>query len=374
MRMTEIRVIPQVLRTQIGSRWPLVLTQCVKKRRAIINQTQWAGERTKEARFVNRLGLVAGIYSVLSNWLGKEEAFRTVSRITVPIGVCEQWHNLKSLELAGKRGMDRLMAFYEFMGRDGSGQFVKRAMTQRSDELLEFEVRDCLFVRFFREIGMIELATLFCKVDKAFFPTAIPEYEFSRGDSFENTCAYGKEHCLFRFKRKTYLVDEVYLGETPLLDFTHPRIQMAYERLDLVYDTDQTKLGRFYEYVEREIEVVGENPVAKSASQVLKKGRGGRNFKTTLFMALLRAAAIPCRAYLVPARDGMVLCAEVFYDGAWSRPKPWSSHGASASVGPSEWDAMNGGLSGKSAAEAARTYESPDAFFSERKRGKGLGS
>ncbi len=49
---------------------------------------------------------------------------------------------------------------------------------------------------------MPELTRLFCEVDTEFFAEAFPEFRFHRGDSLENTVAYGKDHCVFIFERR----------------------------------------------------------------------------------------------------------------------------------------------------------------------------
>jgi hypothetical protein len=40
-------------------------------------------------------------------------------------------------------------------------------------------------------------------VDRVFYEKAFPELLFHRGDSWENTIAYGKDHCDFIFELKT---------------------------------------------------------------------------------------------------------------------------------------------------------------------------
>ena len=46
------------------------------------------------------------------------------------------------------------------------------------------------------------LGKLFCEVDREFFPEAFPDFRFHRGDSWDNTIAYGKDHCDFIFEKK----------------------------------------------------------------------------------------------------------------------------------------------------------------------------
>jgi hypothetical protein len=55
---------------------------------------------------------------------------------------------------------------------------------------------------FMQEAGTPELTRIFCASDHEFSPKAFPEFEFSRGDSPENTLAYGKTRCEYLFKKK----------------------------------------------------------------------------------------------------------------------------------------------------------------------------
>jgi hypothetical protein len=62
---------------------------------------------------------------------------------------------------------------------------------------------------FFTEVGTPELTRLFCEVDREFFPRAFPDLRFYRGDSWENTIAYGKNQCEFIFETKQNKIDAV---------------------------------------------------------------------------------------------------------------------------------------------------------------------
>jgi hypothetical protein len=43
---------------------------------------------------------------------------------------------------------------------------------------------------------------LSCEVDRRFFPEAFPGLIFHRGNSWEKTIVYGKDHCEFVFEKK----------------------------------------------------------------------------------------------------------------------------------------------------------------------------
>ena len=366
MKIREMKITTTVLRNEVGPLWIFVLIKCLIRKRVIFNSTHWARQNTVEARFASRLAFTAAVYSVLSEMFDRDEAFRIVSKIIVPIGACEQWDNLRSLDVENKNGIERLGKFYDFMGEGGSGQFVRRKLVERSDKLLQFEVRECLFARFFEQVGMLELATLLCKVDRAFFPTAIPDYEFSRNDSWENTAAYKKDHCEFKFEKKNSFVDEKYIRETLLLDFTHPGIQMLYEDLDLPYKTDEKKINFIYEYVKREIKAANSAGKIKPASKVLKQRRGSNTKKTILFMALLRAGGVPCRVHFVTTSKGIQSRAEIFYQGEWVGIARWIDHGGIAPVDYGAWGQENTNAWGVSVLDDHGVFDSPDSFYKER--------
>jgi hypothetical protein len=56
-------------------------------------------------------------------------------------------------------------------------------------------IKKCIAHDFFSEAGTPELTRFFCQGDGLFFTEAFPDLEFTRGDSWENTIADGKDHC-----------------------------------------------------------------------------------------------------------------------------------------------------------------------------------
>lgn len=204
MKMKEIKFIKSVLSKEIGWSWPLFLIKCLIRKRSVFNNTYWANEKGAESKFAKRLSISAVIFLNLIEKMGKERAFEIMRKILVPTSCNEQWKNLSSLNISHKKSMDKLFAFYDFMGKGGVGQFVQRTLIKQDDNILHYEVRNCIFARFYKETGMPELTQLFCEVDKEFFPKAFPGIKFHRGDSWENTIAYGKDHCEFIFEKKDY--------------------------------------------------------------------------------------------------------------------------------------------------------------------------
>ena len=201
MKIKEIKIIEFVLSKEIGWSWPLFLIKCLIRKRSVFNNTHWVNEKGPESEFANRLSASAAIYLNLKEKRGKERAFEIMKEMIVPIGCNEQWGNLKSLNIPHKKDMDRLLAFYDFMGKGGVGQFVQRTIIKQNDDIFRFQIRNCFFARFYEEAGTPELTQLFCEVDREFFPKAFPSLKFHRGDSWENTIAYGKDHCEFIFEK-----------------------------------------------------------------------------------------------------------------------------------------------------------------------------
>jgi hypothetical protein len=203
VKLREIRIMASVLSSEIGWSWPLLIVKCLLASRSILDETRWTGRIDEEARFAKRLCLSAALYRGLIERVGQQRAFEAMRRILVPIGCQEQLSNVPLLDPDRADPMERLWAFYEFMGTGGVGQFVDRNLVKKTNDVLHYEVRGCFFERFYRELGMPELTQLFCEVDTEFFPEAFPEFEFHRGSSLENTVAYAKDHCEFFFERKT---------------------------------------------------------------------------------------------------------------------------------------------------------------------------
>ncbi len=359
----ETQVARKVFRKTFGRRGIFLLARSIRRKNRIFDKTSWTGENSEEARFAKRLSLVAGMYEVLVEETCREEAFRTVGRIVVPIGVCEQWSNLKSISINNATGIDRLRMFYDFMGDYGSGQFVERIRTDNTKERMRFEVRNCFFVRFFREVGAPELATLFCKVDKAFFPTAIPEYIFSRGTSFMNTEAYGRDYCEFLFDKRTHFTGDCYISETPLLDFNHSAIQMLYEELDLAYKSDDIKMSRLYEYIRNNIVTTRIMKQRQPSSTILLKRRGDRISKAILYMALLRASGIPTRVRFIITNEGLQAWVVIHQDGNWIESRIWLNNLLGTSVGSGDIRENDLKAYDESVIEDLGVFDSPDVYF-----------
>jgi hypothetical protein len=200
MKAGELRRVQRVLGDAMGWRWPFLVLKCLARRRAILGSTQWARANSGEAAFVKRFSLASALYLEIADRMGEQQAFDAMRRILVPIGCDEQWTHMKSLRSTAGTPMGRLMAFHDLMDEKGAPRFNKREYVERSDHVCHFAITRCVFHDFFTQAGTPELTKLFCEVDREFFPAAFPEMEFHRGDSWENTIAYGKESCTFIFE------------------------------------------------------------------------------------------------------------------------------------------------------------------------------
>jgi len=201
MKLSEITIIKSALNKELGLSWLPLLVKCRADTRKIFGQTHWVKEKSIESTLAKRLVISTAIYRELLKRLDREKAFEIMREILVPIGTKEQLGNLDKWGVSQKSGMGKLLAFYDAMGKNGIGQFVKRTVIEKTDNTLSFEVRNCFFKRFYEETGTPELTQLFCEVDIEFFSRAFPEFRFHRGDSLTNTVAYGKDRCDFIFEK-----------------------------------------------------------------------------------------------------------------------------------------------------------------------------
>ena len=199
MKIKEIKILRSVLSKEIGRTWPVFLLKCMIKNRSIFNKTHWVGKKKDEVKFVKRFSLASAIYLELQNRFDKNKAFEIIRKMLVPIGCDEQWNHLKSLNLGSKTPKEKLIAFNDLMDEKGTPKFNKREHIRQDENIRHFVIKRCVFKDFFTEAGTPKLTKLFCEVDREFFPKAFPELKFHRNGLWENTIAYGKDHCEFVF-------------------------------------------------------------------------------------------------------------------------------------------------------------------------------
>jgi hypothetical protein len=125
------------------------------------------------------------------------------------------------------------------------------------------------------------------------------------------------------------------LQQTTLLDYAHPSMQGLMRARAWSALRVRERIGAIYDFVRNEVAFGYNLADDLPASQVLADGIGQCNTKGTLFMALLRAAGIPCRfhgftidkalqkgaitgaAYVLAPRSIIHSWVEVWFEGRW---------------------------------------------------------
>ena len=203
MRLDDVKLISSVLCKELGWSWPLSLLRSLANVKTVLNGTSWAEGMGAEAAYAKRLSITVALYQDLTTRVGRERAFEIMREIVVPASVNDMRKHFDSLGISGKEGMERLLAFWDNMDRGrGMGQVNQGAFARRDDHVLYYVCTNCFYARFYQEVGTPELTRLLCESDNEFWPYCCPDFEFHRGDSWENTIAYGREQCDFIFERK----------------------------------------------------------------------------------------------------------------------------------------------------------------------------
>ena len=172
----------------------------------MFQRTQWAGEKNTEAEYAKRLAIAVALYRGLIEKTNRERAFETMRRVLVPAGVSEMLEIENTLNASDQKGMDKLMAFWCFLDQGGGlGQVNQGKFIKQDGEVLHYQMTGCFFARFYQETEVPELTRLMCESDREYFPQSVPEFKFHRGDSWENTIAYGKDVCEYVYERKETL-------------------------------------------------------------------------------------------------------------------------------------------------------------------------
>ncbi|MBC2715492.1 MAG: L-2-amino-thiazoline-4-carboxylic acid hydrolase [Desulfobacteraceae bacterium] len=199
-----IKLIFFTLSSEVGGFWPLLLVKSLLKRNDIVKQTRWASDAVsgQEAGYAKRFAMASALYLKLGEKVGKQKAFDVMRRILVPIGCNAVQKHFNSLNLSNLSGMPRLMAFNDLMVKNDEAKFNVREYVTVNDSICHYIIKRCVVYDFLLEAGTPELTRLICDVDKEFFPQAFPDFTFDRGNSWENTIAYGKAHCDFILKKK----------------------------------------------------------------------------------------------------------------------------------------------------------------------------
>jgi hypothetical protein len=201
MRSNKIRIVKSVLGKEIGRTWPLFLLKCFIGKNVPFKNSHWSKMKGAEAEFVKPLSLLAAAYTELQKKYGGEKALEIMKKLIIPLGCDETTALLKSLHMPPGKPLDLLIAYLGLVDTRGAGRFCKSEMKYDKNVCRRI-VERCLFHDFFSQTGMPELTGFFCQVDREFYTKAFPELRFHRNGSWENTIAYGKDHCEFVFENK----------------------------------------------------------------------------------------------------------------------------------------------------------------------------
>ena len=199
--------IISALNSEVGFSSPVLLVTSFLKRNIVFKQTRWASDSVskQESAYAKRFAMASALYITLGTKVGKKKAFGVMRHLLVPIGCNAVRKHFNSLNLSGLSGMPRLNAFNALMLKNDEAKHNVREYVISNDTTCHYIIKRCVVYDFFVEAQTPELTRLICDVDKEFFPQAFPDFIFDRGDSWENTIAYGKKHCDFVLKKKVSL-------------------------------------------------------------------------------------------------------------------------------------------------------------------------
>jgi len=88
------------------------------------------------------------------------------------------------------------------MEQTAADRFNVREYLIVDETTCHYILKRCVAHDFFSEAGTPDLTRFFCQGDELLFTEAFPDLEFTRGDSWENTIAYRKDHCEYMLKLK----------------------------------------------------------------------------------------------------------------------------------------------------------------------------
>lgn len=200
MKFKEIRIAGSVLSEEIGWSWPLFLIRILIRKTNIFRNTHWSKVKGAESTFVRRLSILSAMYLELNSRSNAERSLEIMRKVVIPIGLNESMTVFRSLKISNKDPLELLISYLDLVDENGAGRFCNREYPKKNSNTCHRVVTKCPFHSFFSEAGTPEVTRLFCEVDKEFYAQAFPELKFHRGSSWENTIAYGKDHCDFVFE------------------------------------------------------------------------------------------------------------------------------------------------------------------------------
>ncbi len=202
--LQPFQLLVSAIRKEIGWTWPFFLLGCLLKANTIFRQTHWSTlpSSDSEARHVKGLALFPAIYLKLVARFGCQTALEKYQRITADFGLALEKQAFTSYGISNLIGIERFIAFRKRMEQTAADRFNVREYLEVDGTTCHYILKRCVAHDFFLEAGTPELTRFFCRGDELFFSTAFPDLAFTRGDSWENTMAYGKDHCEYILKVK----------------------------------------------------------------------------------------------------------------------------------------------------------------------------
>ena len=200
MRIEEAIIAYRALSKEYGWKWLALFIRSLSRKSELLRNIRCS--TAEEMEFIKRLPIVSAFYLELASISDAEEALDMMRCVIVPIGLNESMKGFRTLEDSYSTPMEHLVSYLDSVDGKGAGRFCHREYPKKNDRICHRVVTKCPFHGFFSEVGTPELTQLFCEVDRVFYEKAFPTLVFHRGDSWENTIAYGKDHCDFIFEPK----------------------------------------------------------------------------------------------------------------------------------------------------------------------------
>lgn len=203
MRIEEGIIAYRALSKEYGWKWPVLFIRSLSRKGKLLRNAKCS--TVEEMEFVKRLPVISAFYLELVSISDTKKALDTMRYAIVPIGLNECMKGFRTLRDNYSTPMEHLVSYLDYVDEKGAGRFGDREYPKKNDSVCHRVVTKCPFHGFFSEVGTPELTQLFCEVDRVFYEKAFPTLVFHRGDSWENTIAYGKDHCDFIFEPKKHI-------------------------------------------------------------------------------------------------------------------------------------------------------------------------
>ncbi len=202
--LKPLALLISATKKQVGWSGLVILLGCLFQTRSIFRKTHWslAPAGDAEAAHIKRLALFPALYLRLRDRFGEQIALAKYQRITAEWGLALEKQAFDSYHIANLSGMERFMAFRKRMEQTDADRFNVREYLTQDETHCHYILKRCVAHDFFSEAGTPELTRFFCQGDQLFFAAAFPDLEFTRGDSGENTIAYGKDHCEYLLRAR----------------------------------------------------------------------------------------------------------------------------------------------------------------------------